>query len=213
MPCKECGGWLRAWLGTLLASLALAGIATEMAFTAERDTYQSARDAAAEAKAKARKESGSWWSRLWPFGNSKPEPKPEPKTTAKSTAKKTSEAPSKAKPVSAPLGMDGARLIADEQAKFLRRQEVCDRLREAAVVRGDAELEKQAQLLEQRAWFIYEQRTAQARVPSLLPIDDSLSAARLAAPKEAKDKETAVRKQPQEQIRSILARSPNGGED
>lgn len=206
MPCKECGGWLR----TGILAAVVVGLAAAPVLAAERDTYQSARDAALEAKNKARKQSGSWWSRWWPFGSSQPETKPAPKTT---TAKKPSEEAPKPKPVSAPLGLEGARLIAEEQAKFLRRQQVCDRIREAALARGDAELEKQAQLLEQRAWFIYEQRTAQARVPSLLPLDDSLSAARLTTPKEARDRETTARKQPQEQIRSILARSPNGGED
>lgn len=207
MPSRLGIGWWRA--GVVMG---LIGLLAAPGLAAERDTYQSARDAAAEAKAKARKESGSWWSRLWPFG-SKAEPKPEPKATSKSTttAKKPPENAAQTRPVSAPLGLEGARLIADEQAKFLRRQQVCDRIREAALASGDLELEKQAQLLEQRAWFIYEQRTAQARVPSLLPMDDSLSVSKLTTPKEPKAPPAA-----KGEIHSILARSPatrKGGED
>jgi hypothetical protein len=173
-----------------------------LATAAERDTYQSAKDAAAESKAKAeaaKKKSvgSSWW---WPFGSSQ---KAETKATAKVEKKPVPEKPVQAKPITAPLGLEGANFIADEQAKFLRRQQVCDRIREVAQNKGDASLEKQAQLLEQRAWFIYEQRTRQARIPSLLPIEDGLDARKLtteAAPKSRRTADNA--------IHSIYARNP-----
>jgi hypothetical protein len=200
-------GWIAGGLGVvcLTASLAVA---------AERDTYQSARDAAAESKAKAeakRKASGSsWW---WPFGSStKEESKPKETATAKTKAeKRPAEQQARAKPITAPLGLEGANLIAEEQAKFLRRQQVCDRIREAALARGDSSLEKQAQLLEQRAWFIYEQRTAQARMPSVLPIDDGIDSRKLTAEPSSKS-----RKPQESAVHSIFARSPatkTGGED
>jgi hypothetical protein len=193
----ECRRWVcLAWAGTLC----LLAIGSPGASAAERDTYQSARDAAAQAK----KQSGSWWQRLWPFAK-----KQEPPSSGKKAASKTaSPAPAQTRPISAPLGLEGARLIAEEQAKFLRRQQVCDRIREAALARGDSELEKQAQLLEQRAWFLYEQRTAQARVPSLLPLDDSLAASRL-----DKGKPTAASAAASAPIRSVIARRPQASHE
>jgi hypothetical protein len=68
---------------------------------------------------------------------------------------------------------------AREQAKVLRRQQVCDRLRDVAQELNDPKLDAQAQLLEQRAWFIFEQRTARPGMPGLLPADDSAAVSRL----------------------------------
>lgn len=173
-----------------------------LASAAERDTYQSAKDAAAESKAKAeaakKKSASSWW---WPFGSSTK----NDKATVKVEKKPTPEKLVQTKPISAPLGLEGANLIAEEQAKFLRRQQVCDRIREAALSKGDSSLEKQAQLLEQRAWFIYEQRTAQARMPSLLPIEDTLDTRKLTTESPLKGRRAA-----EGSVHSIYARSPAG---
>jgi hypothetical protein len=53
--------------------------------------------------------------------------------------------------------------VAQENATYLRRLQACDRLRSIAQETGDQALEIQAQLLEQRAWTLYEQRVAVAR--------------------------------------------------
>ena len=67
---------------------------------AERDTYQSAKDAAAESKAKAeaakKKSASSWW---WPFGSAD---KKESKAVVKVEKKPTPEKPAQAKPIVAP---------------------------------------------------------------------------------------------------------------
>jgi hypothetical protein len=190
--------WMSAAAGVLCLTISLAD-------AAERDTYQSAKDAAAESKAKAeakKKETArSWW---WPFGSSaKAEPKPEAKETVKADKPEQTAKAAKPKPITAPLGLEGANLIADEQAKFLRRQQVCDRIREAALSKGDTSLEKQAQLLEQRAWFIYEQRTAQARMPSMLPLEDNLDARKLTAEPTLKSRRAG-----ETSVHSIYAKSP-----
>jgi hypothetical protein len=166
---------------------------------AERDTYQSAKAAAAESKARAdaERKKSSWWSSLWPFGAD------EPKNEVKVEKVAKPKEPPKPRPVAAPLGAEGVNLITREQSKFLRRQQVCDRIRDIAQQKGDAELEKQAQLLEQRAWFIYEQRTAQARVPSLLPIGDDPDAAKLLTPG------SRSKKVDDPAIHSITNRSPS----
>jgi hypothetical protein len=170
----------KAWTG-VVASL-ICCLAGGVALGGERDTYQSAKAAAAEAKAKAEANKPSWW---WPFGSSaKDETKdskdtkdPDESAKGKESGKDEEKPP---KPIVAPIGQEGANLISREQAKFLRRQQACDRLRQIAQETGDLGLEQQAQLLEQRAWFIYEQRTAQARLPSLLPIEDDGGAAHYA---------------------------------
>ena len=51
--------------------------------------------------------------------------------------------------------------LAKERETYLRRMQVCDRLREIALETGDQTLEKQAELLEDRARTIYQQRSAQ----------------------------------------------------
>jgi hypothetical protein len=79
----------------------------------------------------------------------KPAPKPAPETA------KTPPKPSK------PAGGDAA--VAErrrEEAAFLRRLEVCDRLKEIAVRTNDTDLLRQAEQLSERAWATYSQHTA-----------------------------------------------------
>jgi hypothetical protein len=47
-----------------------------------------------------------------------------------------------------------------EEAVLLRRLAVCDKLKQVALQNGDAELERQADQLDARAWEVYNQRIA-----------------------------------------------------
>jgi hypothetical protein len=63
--------------------------------------------------------------------------------------------------ISAPTGVEASAAVRRrEQAAYLRRQAVCDRLRQVAVQSGDDALYQQAQDLEDRAWALYQDRTA-----------------------------------------------------
>ncbi len=55
-----------------------------------------------------------------------------------------------------------ARQRAVEKRKWLRRLEVCDRLRQIASETGDEELARKADRLDERAWEIFSQRTGTA---------------------------------------------------
>jgi hypothetical protein len=67
------------------------------------------------------------------------------------------EVPAVAAPEPAPTA-------AEEQQRqlraFMRRMEVCDRMKQIALLQGDAELERQADLLLARAFEVYKQRVA-----------------------------------------------------
>ncbi len=65
------------------------------------------------------------------------------------------------------------------EGELLRRQEVCEKLRQIALETSDKELARKADDLEQRAWDIYVQRTG-SPMSNLAP-DAPLSAGRLAA--------------------------------
>jgi hypothetical protein len=53
-----------------------------------------------------------------------------------------------------------AAIRAQEEANFLRRLAVCDKLRELANQTGDESLEKQADLLQQKAESVFKTRTS-----------------------------------------------------
>jgi hypothetical protein len=53
-----------------------------------------------------------------------------------------------------------------EKRKWLRRLEVCDKLRQIAGETGNQELARKADRLDQRAWEIYAQRTGTSQLPS-----------------------------------------------
>lgn len=154
--------------GATASTFIAVGIALGLAATvrADSDVYQNAKETAKKSR----------WS-LWPFGK-----KEEPKKTAtkKEPEKKKDHADEPAaRPIVQQQGTMDPTFAAREQAKVLRRQQVCDRLRDLAVEMNDPKLDAQAQLLEQRAWFIYEQRTARPGMPGLIPADDSAAVGRL----------------------------------
>ena len=97
--------------------------------------------------AHANEPAGNWLTRLWGrTAKKKTEPAPEQEAEAKTTA-----------PLSASMVRQRA------QFEWLRRQEICDKLREIALQNGDEELRRKADLLSQRAWDTYVQRTGQGR--------------------------------------------------
>jgi hypothetical protein len=157
---------LVAWWGTT-ASVAV-GLLVGRAAGDDKDTYPSAeRTAAAKKKEQAEKD-GGWF--VWPFGDdAKILADKKAAETAKKINGKRPNPPAPNPLVTAEPLNEAVSLLSKEQAKFLRRQQACDKLREIAEVKNDAELERQAELLEQRAWWIYEQRTAKAKMTILLP--------------------------------------------
>ncbi len=86
---------------------------------------------------------------------------PEEKKPAPKPAKDKEKArDAKAKDDAAPPRLAAADVREREEAKLLRRLEVCDRLVKIARDSGDADLERQAQQLDKRAWEVYRERTA-----------------------------------------------------
>ena len=117
-----------------LAAALLLGLSASVA-TAQDMTTPEGVAAAAAAK-------GSWWN----FGGAKKQ----------ADDKKPAPAP---RPVAS--GAERAALEQMRQMKaFLRRQEVCTRLEEIALENNDPELERQAQLLGDLNWQVYQKHTA-----------------------------------------------------
>jgi hypothetical protein len=75
-------------------------------------------------------------------------PAPRPKTPPPASAAKLRAADT------------AAATRAQEEANFLRRLAVCDKLQQMANETGDESLEKQAMLLQQKAQSVYKERTA-----------------------------------------------------
>jgi hypothetical protein len=101
--------------------------------------------------------SGIHW--LWyvpGFDSKKPaEQKPDPKPE-----KPEKPADKPPKPASRPIPDAPEKVRAREQAAWIRRQQVCDRLKEIAEKSNDQELLQTVDTLEQRSWNLYLQRTA-----------------------------------------------------
>lgn len=188
-----------AWWGTT-ASLAICLVGGGVAAD-EKDSYQSADKIAAAKKKELAEKDGGWF--VWPFGDDAKlvADKKAAEEARKADTKKTRPAPS---PLVAnePLN-DAVSLLSKEQAKFLRRQQVCDRLRELAQDSNDTELERQAELLEQRAWWIYEQRTAKAKMTILLPPLGERDAKR----RLAEDEPASPRRNTERPVRTVKANS------
>jgi hypothetical protein len=197
----------KTWWGT--TAVLTCGLTWSLGLAGDRDTYQSARAAAEEAKAKAeaaRKAQESTWS-WWPFGSKRS----LTEEAEKAARQQESEKGTTPRSSSLRTETEVAGLMLREKAKFDRRQEVCDRLREIAHETGDVQLERQADLLEQRAWFVYEQRASLGRMQTLVPSD----AAPLATRKPATGKLSGITPGSDRPLRTISAhtRDTAGGED
>jgi hypothetical protein len=88
-----------------------------------------------------------WWDGWFPPAAPKP-PAAKP------------AAADKAPTAGAPAAESSAAVRRRETAAFLRRQAVCDRLCEIAAQNGDDALAQRANDLEDRAWAIFQERTA-----------------------------------------------------
>jgi hypothetical protein len=188
---RRLGRW-GATTGLLIFSLALP------TYGQEPDTYQalSRRGTVSAPKRTPPKSSlaipvdDSWW----PFGRSaagRVQPQPMPGTGG-TTAANTPPTPSSNK--------ERAAALQKELDAYLRRMQVCDRLKEIADETGDAALEQQAELMAQRAWFIYQQRTAQLKLPGLAPLQEQATAEDLLS-----DAPRGARQTDQTPIRSVRA--------
>jgi hypothetical protein len=106
------------------------------------------------------KESGGGWTISW-FGRPVSSTRKASSTAKKDTpgtsrAQKQAEAPA---PTEAPAPGDPVARRALEEAAYLRRIEICVRLKEIALEKNDPELEQQADIMEARAYAIYLKRT------------------------------------------------------
>ena len=63
-----------------------------------------------------------------------------------------------------PAAPSAAAIRQKAEAEWLRRQEVCDKLRAIALENGDKDLARKADALDQRAWDIYLERTGGANM-------------------------------------------------
>ncbi|MER3415623.1 MAG: hypothetical protein C4297_05350 [Gemmataceae bacterium] len=118
------------------------------ALAAERDTYRRVEDSAPKTK-------NHWW---WPFSSgTEKSKKAAPKPAAQAKKQEPQE------PTASSATTAEKRNLTQAQADYLRRLAVCDRLREVALDLGDESLHEQADLLEQRAWVLYERRTEASR--------------------------------------------------
>jgi hypothetical protein len=152
-----------AWWGTttgLAVSLVWGGAAG-----AEEKRPAPARPAA-EGRPEATDAGWAWW----PFGGDR-----SPRTAQEAEARaRSTEGRKPPKPVASPLTdaepiTDVVSVLETERAQYLRRQAVCIRLKEIALETGDTQLDQQADLLEQRALYVYQQRTAKAKLALDLP--------------------------------------------
>ncbi len=96
--------------------------------------------------------SGNWLTRWFA---------PAPKPPEKKLLPKDGQAPDKLDmPKKARSVLEEASAVrAREEAKYLRRSKVCDKLREIAEAADDPALARRADQLEERAWAVYQQRT------------------------------------------------------
>ncbi|MCI0355481.1 MAG: hypothetical protein L0099_10655 [Acidobacteria bacterium] len=194
---------MRRWLTLGMGACLALGLAASSAW-ADSDVYQNARDSAKKSK----------WS-WWPFGKKKEEPA---KKTASRKAKDDDakdELPAKPapRPVVQQQSTQDPTFATREQAKVLRRQQVCDRLREMAQELNDPQLDAQVQLLEQRAWFIYEQRTARPGMAGLIPADESAAAGRLLRDTEPRLPSASAAASLDRPIRSVTANGNGTAKD
>lgn len=174
---------LRDWQGEIMtkswkyagALLALAyGIAGSISTVRadEPDTYSSVQDLEKARKQRVASSQNIWWERLIPGRmEEKRKAAEEAKAQIASVRKK------KAEEADAPKKEVNTRQA--ELAKALRREAVCQRLREIAEDTNDPELAKQADLLESRAWAVYEQKVSTASVARFQPMSDKDAESRL----------------------------------
>lgn len=182
---------LKTWCGAAVGITALLNCAT--AFAVDNDTYQSTNRPAGARPSTAINVDDSWW----PFGRAE-------RRAAKGTA--LAGRPNASDPAvetSNLRGMTPKELAAQvNQARdaYVRRLNICDRIKQIAEETGDSALESQAELLQQRAMMLFQQRVNHLRLPGVLPESESEAAAVLTAEKKPLDRPARADASP---IRSV----------
>ena len=130
-----------------------------------------------EDEAKPPAKTGNWFTRLF----------------VKDAAAKKKDAD--AKKEETPAAPSAALIRQKAQCEWLRRQEVCDKLRQIALDTGDKDLSRKADALDQRAWDVYVERTGGVK-GNVSPDEQSLegglgTAQRSRGPGTANDSATA----------------------
>lgn len=177
----------------------------------ERDTYQSVRGTSSANRGGIAKPIDDSW---WPFGRAERfETQVQDQVRTRPLAV-TSNAPANASGESLGSGAnrkDLASRLKQEFDVYLRRQEVCDRLKQIAEETGDTALEQQAELMAQRAWFVYQQKTSAMRLPGLLPMTEQDAANALLGKKD--NESTKVAEAPIRSIRTTNHTLPGDGKE
>lgn len=141
----------------------------------EPDTYSSVQDLEKARKQRVLSSQNIWWEHLIPGRiEEKQKLAQEAKEAQSAKAKGSSDEASSAKPKTV-----AASTRQTELNKALRREAVCQRLREIAEETNDPELAKQADLLESRAWAVYEQKVSSASLAKFQPMNDKEVESRL----------------------------------
>jgi hypothetical protein len=131
----------------------------------DNDTYNSVKELEAKRKERVMANQTIWWEHFVPGRIEEKKKIAEGKAEAANKDAKDKEA---AKPKPA----ETASVMQQEMQKYLRREDVCRRLREVAEETKDQELAKQADILESRAWAAYEQKITSTRLPRVSPSRD-----------------------------------------
>ncbi|HMO34986.1 MAG TPA: hypothetical protein PKA06_02985 [Gemmatales bacterium] len=131
----------------------------------EGDTYSSVQELEKARKARMLANQNIWWERLIP-GRLEEKRRLAEEAKAQQQAAKRKPEEDKAK------ARQDANLRQAELNKALRREAVCQRLREIAEETGDPQLAKQADMLESRAWALYEQKISTTSARRFQPMDE-----------------------------------------
>jgi len=114
--------------------------------------------------------------------------KAEPKADVKATDRAGDKGPTAANAPPTPSPAQARATFEREQQILLRRQKVCDQLRQIALEGGNADLERQADELDERAFAVFQQRTAGlAAVAGRKPAADRPQADRRTADRPARE--------------------------
>jgi len=142
----------------------------------EPDTYNSVQDLEKARKQRVLAGQNIWWERLIPGRIEEKQKAQQDRAAALSSNKEKKIAAEKDTARSKPVEVTGRQA---ELNKLLRREAVCQKLREIADDTNDPDLAKQADLLESRAWAIYDQKLTVGGVARFQPMKESDAEARL----------------------------------
>ncbi len=162
----------KAWLSTMTVLFAWVLVAFAHA---DDDTYNSVRELEAKRRQRQLANQNIWWEHLIP-GRIEAKKKAIEEKSSENTASQT-----KPKETVKAKSPETASAAQQELSKALRREAICNRLREIAEETNDPELAKQADLLESRSWALYEQKVLAARLPKMNPMNEQDAEAKFLA--------------------------------